>query len=248
LPEINFLLTKQIAAASTVRCARWRRWAACAALPFFNQGAKIMKSSKKNFAASRTGAGLISALLISSSAVLAGSMTPNYPALKAEAEKAREELRRANMEVPGLLTRLSTDRVYAEKYDIVTTKGDFGAITMHLKEGGAAGVGPVMMARRACYGGHVCVALPIHAAEVAQHRAEYEWVEKEADAFLDKLATDKVYGDRLDAAIDKGDREAIKMVLREGGLRRADISELSFQRDRKIEFHLDWIWWIIIEW
>jgi hypothetical protein len=88
----------------------------------------------------------------------------------------------------------------------------------------------------------------MHAIEVAQHRGEYEWVEKEAEAFLDKLATDKAYGDRLDAAIDRGDREAVRAVLRDGGLRRADISDLSFQRDRKFEFHLDWIWWIVIEW
>jgi hypothetical protein len=203
---------------------------------------------KSIFAAGGIGAGLIFALLVSGSTALAGSMTPNYPALKAEAEIARAELRRANMEVPGLLARLSSDRGFAARYDVATAKGNLSVVSMHLKEGGLAGASPMMIARRACYGRHICVQLPAHASEVAAHRAEYEWIQKEADAFLDRLATDKAYGDRLDAAIDRGDREAIRAVLRDGGLRRADISELSFQRDRKIEFHLDWIWWISIEW
>ncbi len=79
-------------------------------------------------------------------------------------------------------------------------------------------------------------------------KAEYKAYTEQVQALLEKLKTDEKFDQKLTDAGSRGDRKAVRALLREGGLSTVPISALDLDEDVKIHVKFDWLWEFSIEW
>jgi hypothetical protein len=78
------------------------------------------------------------------------------------------------------------------------------------------------------------------AKAAAAKRADYRIIDTETNAFLTRLATDRAYAKRFDAAAFQKNREELGKLFKEGGFKRSEVQVDEIGEDLRITITITW--------